>query len=419
MSINAPKGTKDIMPEDSCRWRSIESSFDEICRRYGFGEIRTPMFEYTELFSRGIGTSTDVVQKEMYTFEDKGGRSITLKPEGTSPVVRAFIQSRNYAGVQPNKYYYNTSCFRYEKPQAGRLREFHQFGVESFGSKSMMADAEVIALADEFLRSQCNSNLELRINSVGCRKCRPIYRSALQDFFRPHYDELCDTCKSRFDSNPMRILDCKSSEDKLLAADAPRMMDYLCDECRSAFDELKSYLDAMKIKYIVDSGIVRGLDYYTKTAFEFVTDKLGAQDTVCGGGRYDHLIEEIGAIDMPGVGFGLGKERLLMLLEMESDTNETKIFSAPEILLAYIGEEAKLYTLDVLRELRTNGIRAAVDVADRGLKGQMKYADKIGAAYTAVIGDDEIKSGEITIKNMKSGEQHKVNRNSIIKKIKM
>jgi len=401
-----------MLPRDSYKWHYIEEKWDEICREYGFRELRTPMFERTELFSRGVGDTTDIVQKEMYTFDDKGGRSITLKPEGTSPAVRAFLQNNLYADTQPTKIYYDTPCFRYENTQAGRLREFHQFGIENFGTASMLADAEIIALGHDFLSRMGIEDVELRISSVGCRSCRPVYRTALQDFLRPKYDCLCSTCKSRFDKNPMRILDCKSSEDQELVRGAPMMLDYLCDDCRKDFEDLKSYLDKMGIRYTVDPSIVRGLDYYTKTAFEFITTKLGAQGTVCGGGRYDHLIEEVGGPDMPGVGFGLGKERLLMLMDAcGSSFGEAP---APQIFLAWIGDEPKLYALGLLHELRSKGIRADMDTRERNLKGQMKYANKLGAAFTAVIGDDEVASGELTLKNMETSEQTKVRREDLV-----
>lgn len=416
MAIKAPKGTKDVMPEESYKWQYIENKFKDICDEYGFGEMRTPMFESTDLFNRGVGETTDIVQKEMYTFEDLGHRSITLKPEGTSPAVRAFIESKHYADMQPSKYYYNTPCFRYEKPQAGRLREFHQFGIENFGTPSMLADAEAIALAADFLNRMGVGDLELHINSVGCHECRPVYRKALQDFLRPHFDELCDTCKSRFDSNPMRILDCKSPEDQKIVEGAPMMIDYLCDDCRNALEELESYLDAMGIAYIVDPKIVRGLDYYTKTAFEFVTTKIGAQGTVCGGGRYDHLIEEIGGPSMPGVGWGMGKERLLLIMEQNgADFDGEK---ETELFIAYIGEEAKKYSLKLACEMRENGVRVAFDTHDRNLKGQLKYANKLGASYSVVIGDDEIVSGELTLKDMSTSDQTKVKRDQIIDHIR-
>ncbi len=416
MAIKAPKGTKDILPQDSYKWRYIESEWAKICAEYGFEEMRTPTFEATELFNRGIGDTTDVVQKEMYTFEDMGHRSITLKPEGTSPAVRAFIESNQYAETQPSKYYYNTPCFRYEKPQAGRLREFHQFGIENFGTSDMLADAEVIELASDFLGRMGIEDVELHISSVGCRKCRPLHRKALQDFLNPKFEELCDTCKGRFDKNPMRILDCKSPVCKELVQGAPMVLDYLCDDCRQALDELKSHLDAMDIKYIVDPSIVRGLDYYTKTAFEFITTKIGAQGTVCGGGRYDHLIEEVGGPDMPGVGFGLGKERLLMLMEAcgASFGEEQK----PELFVAWIGDEALSYSLKLVHEMRKSGVRTVLDTKARNLKGQLKYANKLGAAYSVVIGESEIETGELTLKNMSTSEQIKVSREKLIDTIR-
>ncbi len=412
MAMKAPKGTRDMLPQDAYRWQYIEEEWAKICSEYGFREIRTPVFESTDLFNRGVGDTTDIVQKEMYTFEDMGGRSITLKPEGTSPAVRAFIESNLYAETQPTKIFYDTPCYRYEKPQAGRLREFHQFGIENFGTPSMMADAEIIALGYDFLQRMGIEDIELHISSVGCRKCRPVYRKVLQDFLRPKYDCLCETCKSRFDKNPMRILDCKSPEDKEAVKDAPMMIDYMCEDCRKDFEELKSYLDAMGIDYVVDPSIVRGLDYYTKTAFEFITTKIGAQGTVCGGGRYDHLIEEVGGPDMPGVGFGLGKERLLLL--MDACGHDFGAAPAPQIFLAWIGDDAKLYALKLLHELRGKGIRAEMDTKERNLKGQMKYANKLGAAYTAVIGSDEVESGEITLKNMSTSEQTKVRREDLV-----
>ena len=411
MAIQAQKGTKDMLPQDAYKWHYIEEEWKKICREYGFKEIRTPMFEATELFNRGIGDTTDVVQKEMYTFKDLGDRSITLKPEGTSPTVRAFIESRLYAETQPTKLYYDIPCFRYEKPQSGRLREFHQFGIENFGTSGMLADAEIIALGYDFLQRMGITDVELHLSSVGCRECRPVYRKALQDFLRPKYDELCDTCKSRFEKNPMRILDCKSDKDQELVKGAPMMIDYLCDDCMKDFEELKKHLDSMGIEYVIDPSIVRGLDYYTKTAFEFITTKIGAQGTVCGGGRYDHLIEEVGGPDMPGVGFGLGKERLLMLMEAcgADFGGDTK----PQLFIAWIGDEARDYAVSLVSELRKEGISCEIDTRERNLKGQMKYANKLGAVYTAVIGDDEVKSGEITLKYMESGEQIKVKREDL------
>lgn len=415
MAIKAPKGTKDTMPRDSYKVQYIEREFSELCRLYGFREVRTPMFESTELFNRGVGETTDIVQKEMYTFEDLGHRSITLKPEGTSPAVRAFIESHDYAEMQPTKYYYDTPCFRYERPQAGRLREFHQFGVENFGTPDMMADAEVIALASDFIKKIGIEDVELRINSVGCRECRPVYRKALQDYLRLYYEELSDISKDRFELNPMRIIDSKDITDQRIAKDAPYMLDYLCDDCKAAFEALKTNLDAMGISYVVDPRIVRGLDYYTKTAFEFVTTKIGAQGTVCGGGRYDHLVEEIGGPSIPGVGFGLGKERLLILMEQNDIIVDNP--NVPDISVSFIGDKARLYALDLVHKLRACGVSAIIDTLNRNLKGQMKYANKLNARYSVVIGENEIEKGIVTLKNMNSGEQKEINAIDITKEI--
>ena len=415
MAIKAPKGTKDTMPRDSYKVQYIEKEFSELCRLYGFGEVRTPMFESTELFNRGVGETTDIVQKEMYTFEDLGHRSITLKPEGTSPAVRAFIESHDYAEMQPTKYYYDAPCFRYERPQAGRLREFHQFGVENFGTPDMMADAEVIALASDFIKKIGIEDVELRINSVGCRECRPVYRKALQDYLRPYYEDLSDISKDRFEANPMRIIDSKDITDQRIAKDAPYMLDYLCDDCKAAFEALKTNLDAMGISYVVDPRIVRGLDYYTKTAFEFVTTKIGAQGTVCGGGRYDHLVEEIGGPSIPGVGFGLGKERLLILMEQNDIIVDDP--NVPDISVSFIGDKARLYALDLVHKLRACGVSAIIDTLNRNLKGQMKYANKLNARYSVVIGENEIEKGIVTLKNMNSGEQKEINAIDITKEI--
>jgi len=413
--ISAPKGTKDLLPDQVYKWHYVENKFSDICKRYGFKEIRTPMFEHTEVFARGIGDTTDVVQKEMYTFNDHAGRSITLKPEGTSGAVRAFIEHKQYAEVQPTKYYYNTDCFRYEKPQAGRLRHFHQFGIEVFGTSDMLADAEVISLGYDFLTELGITEIQLRINSVGCPDCRRKYRDALKEFLKPRYDELCNTCKDRYERNPMRILDCKSEICKKIVENAPRMLDYLCDDCRNAFEELKTNLTSMGIEYVIDPNIVRGLDYYTKTAFEFVTTKIGAQGTVCGGGRYDHLIEELGGPPIPGVGFGLGIERLIMLME----ANDVKFpeESRPEVFIAVMGEAAKSFGLKLCRELRQKGVIAEMDTLSRNIKGQFKYADRLGAKYTLVIGEDELKKGVVSLKDMAKSEQREIKIENIYEEI--
>lgn len=412
MLTNAPKGTKDMLPDQAYKWQYIEKAFADICRKYGFEEIRTPVFEHTELFQRGVGDTTDIVQKEMYSFQDYGKRNITLKPEGTSPVVRAYVEHKLYAGVQPSKFYYNIPCFRYEKPQAGRLRQFHQFGIETFGTKDMMADAEIISLADDFLKAMGITDVELRINSVGCPECRKKHREALRKFLEPKYEQLCDTCKDRFNKNPMRILDCKSPVCQELVAGAPVMLDYLCDECSDAFDELKANLDAMNIHYVVDPGIVRGLDYYTKTAFEFVTTRIGAQGTVCGGGRYDHLVEEIGGPETPGVGFGLGKERLL--LTMEACGAEIPEPEGADVFIAVMGDKAKAAGLGLMRQLRQKGARVQMDIMGRNIKNQFKYANRIKARKTVVIGDNELENNSFAIKDMKTSQQVMVPMESII-----
>lgn len=416
MLTNAPKGTKDIMMDQIYKWHYVEKKWKEICARYGFKEIRTPIFEHTELFQRGVGDTTDIVQKEMYTFEDHGGRSITLKPEGTSPAVRAFIEHKQYAEVQPIKLYYDIPCFRYEKPQSGRLRQFHQFGVETFGTTNMVADAEIIAIGYDFLTSMGVTDLTLEINSVGCPECRAKHRKALKDFLAPKYDQLCDTCKSRYEKNPMRILDCKSPIDQELVQGAPMMVDFLCDDCKNAFEDLQKNLDALEIPYVINPKIVRGLDYYTKTAFEFVTNSLGAQGTVCGGGRYDNLVEEVGGPPIPGVGFGLGKERLLML--MEANGVEIPKPSDCDVFIATMGEAAKLYGQKLLFNLRRNGIKCQIDDLQRNFKGQFKYADRLGAKYAVVIGDNELETGVATLKDMEKGEQSEVKFDNLIDELK-
>ena len=405
MLTNAPKGTKDVLPAEVYKWHYVEDAFKNICDRYGYREIRTPDFEHTELFKRGVGDTTDIVQKEMYTWE-QAKRSLTLRPEGTSPVVRAMVQNKMYAEIQPLKLYYDIPCFRYEKPQSGRLRAFHQVGIEVFGTNNMMADAEVIALADDFLKEMGITDVELRINSIGCPKCREEYKSALRRFLKPHYDELCDTCKSRYETNPMRILDCKSPEDQEIVKDAPRMLDYICDECQEAFDELQEDLKALGVEYTIDPGIVRGLDYYTKTAFEFVAGGLGAQSTVCGGGRYDDLSEELGGPPIPGVGFGLGLERLL--LTMEAAGVEIPQPEGADAFIVFMGDQAKKIGLSLMRRLRSKGYHVEMDIMARNMKNQFRYADRTKAKKTLVIGDDEIANNSVTIKDMQTGNQRTV-----------
>lgn len=406
MLTNAPKGTKDTLPSQVYKWHYVEKAFADICAKYGFKEIRTPMFEHTELFARGVGDTTDIVQKEMYTFQDYAKRSITLKPEGTSPVARSFVEHKAYADTQPSKYYYITPCFRYEKPQSGRLREFHQFGIEVFGTGNMLADAEVICLANDFLASLGIDNVELQINSVGCPHCREDHRKALREFLKEKYDGLCDTCKDRYERNPLRILDCKSKECQALVEGAPMMIDYLCDECKDAFEDVQKNLTSMGVDFVVNPGIVRGLDYYTKTAFEFVTGSIGAQGTVCGGGRYDHLMEELGGPPIPGVGFGLGIERLL--LTMEAAGIEIPEPEGTDVFIAVMGDAAKSFGLKLLRQLRQAGVHAEMDVLARNIKGQFKYANRINAKKTIVIGDNELAEKKVAVKDMVTSEQTEI-----------
>lgn len=401
--IKKPRGTEDILPNDSKIWRLIENTAHEICAKYGYKEIRTPVFEDTSLFSRGVGDTTDVVQKEMYTFNDKGGRSITLRPEGTASLVRSYIENSLYANPQPTKLYYLISCYRYEKPQSGRLREFHQFGLECFGSDSSATDAEIITLAFDFFKTLGVKDLSLNLNSIGCEKCKPKYNEELKKYFSSHIDKLCDTCKDRLEKNPMRIIDCKSPVCQEVCADAPRMIDYLCEDCDSHFNQLTSYLDKLNIKYAIDPNIVRGLDYYTKTVFEITSDALGAQSTVCGGGRYNGLVEELGGKPTPGIGFAMGIERLILILK--SQGIELGESLGPNIFVASIGDNASLTAQKLVYDLRNKGLWAERDLCNRSVKAQMKYANKLGACYSIVIGDDEVLNNKASLKNMGTGEE--------------
>ena len=401
--IKKPRGTEDILPNDSKIWRLIENTAHEICAKYGYKEIRTPVFEDTSLFSRGVGDTTDVVQKEMYTFNDKGGRSITLRPEGTASLVRSYIENSLYANPQPTKLYYLISCYRYEKPQSGRLREFHQFGLECFGSDSSATDAEIITLAFDFFKTLGVKDLSLNLNSIGCEKCKPKYNEELKKYFSSHIDKLCDTCKDRLEKNPMRIIDCKSPVCQEVCANAPRMIDYLCEDCDSHFKQLTSYLDKLNIKYTIDPNIVRGLDYYTRTVFEITSDALGAQSTVCGGGRYNGLVEELGGKPTPGIGFAMGIERLILILK--SQGIELGESLGPNIFVASIGDNASLTAQKLVYDLRNKGLWAERDLCDRSVKAQMKYANKLGACYSIVIGNDEVLNNKASLKNMDTGEE--------------
>ena len=400
--INKPRGTEDIFPEDSPLWRKIEQTAHEICASYGFKEIRTPVFEDTSLFQRGVGDTTDVVQKEMYTFEDKGGRSITLRPEGTASLARSFIENSLYANPQPTKLYYLISCYRYEKPQSGRLREFHQFGTECFGATSDKTDAEIISLALTFFEKLGVKDLQLNINSIGCPECKKAYNEKLRAYFEQYTDELCETCKTRLQKNPMRIIDCKSEICSRIAEKAPKMIDNLCDECSEHFKKTTSYLDAMDIKYKVNPDIVRGLDYYTRTVFEITSRALGAQSTVCGGGRYNGLVEELGGKPTEGIGFAVGIERLVLIMKAQGLCDNLQ--NTTDIFIAAIGDKADVYSQKLVYDLRRMGIAAEQDLCQRSVKAQMKYANKLGAKFSIVLGDDEIDQHKADIKNMETGE---------------
>lgn len=402
----AIKGTKDVLPAESYKNQYIEATCLSVAENFGYKEMRTPVFEHTELFQRGVGDTTDVVQKEMYTFDDKGGRSITLRPEGTAGAARAFLENGLSNEALPQKICYLTSCYRYEKPQAGRLREFHQFGIECFGATSPLADAEMISLAKQVFDELGVQKLHLELNSIGCPKCRADYHNALRDYFKAHTNELCDTCNERLERNPMRILDCKSPVCKGISKNAPVVLDYLCDECKEHFEKVKSYLDAMNIEYIVNPQIVRGLDYYTKTVFEFVSDEIGSQGTVCGGGRYDGLIEELGGQHTPSLGFGMGLERIQLVMEAQGcafpEPNKLDLF------IVALGEKAELKAVEIAKDMRSEGFSVQYDLNSRSLRAQMKYADKVCAKYLVVIGEDEVNSGIAKLKDMQTGESTEV-----------
>ena len=403
MEMQAPKGTKDMLPQDAYKWHFVEKTFRDVAKYYGMREIRAPMFEHTELFARGVGDTTDIVQKEMYTFNDKGNRSITLKPEGTAGAGRAFIESRLFNEAQPTKLYYITPCFRYENVQKGRFRQFHQFGTEVYGSKEPSMDAEVIALAMQVLKTLGLQSLSLNINNLGCPKCRPNYNEALKNYLKENYDNLCPLCQSRFEKNPMRILDCKERKCNEITKNAPIILDYMCEECDTHFDSVKKYLTALNIPFTVDPGIVRGLDYYSHTVFEIISDdpKLGAGATVGGGGRYNGLIEEIGGPATPGVGFAFGMERLLLALDNEEDEDEDGL----DCYIMPLGEEAKDLAMQIIAMLRANGFTCEMDHVSRGLKGQFKSADRFNAHFSIILGEEEVKNEVVNIKCNHDKEQ--------------
>lgn len=417
MLTKAPRGTKDITPKDAYKWNYVENKFREVCALFGYEEMRTPIFEHTELFKRSVGDTTDIVQKEMYSFEDKGKRDITLKPEGTAGVVRAFIENKLYAETQPTKLFYMTPCFRYERPQAGRQRQFHQFGIEALGSDKPSLDAEVIALAVQFFNEVGLKDLVVSINSVGCPTCRAKYNEILKAYLDSKADVLCETCLERKDKNPMRVIDCKNPTCQENLQDVPFMVDHLCDDCSEHFKKVQEYLNEMEINYVVDKKIVRGLDYYKKTAFEIISNDIGAQSTVCGGGRYDGLVEQIGGPKgVSGIGFGLGVERLLLTLE--NNNIEIENPHAMDIFIVTIGDKAKTKSFKILKDLRSEHISAENDHLDRSVKAQFKYSDKINAKFTIVIGDDELENDSATLKNMATSEQTTIKLSDIVKELK-
>ncbi|MDL2206591.1 histidine--tRNA ligase [Eubacteriales bacterium OttesenSCG-928-N13] len=417
MLTQAPKGTKDILPQDSANWQFIEQCMRDLCALGGYREIRTPVFEHTELFLRGVGDTTDVVQKEMYTFDDKGGRSITLKPEGTAGAVRAFLEAHLESEPLPCKMYYiSTPVFRYEKPQSGRLREHHQLGIEVFGAKDASCDAEGIKLALDQLKACGIEGLKLAINSIGCPECRKVYNERLKEFLRPLLPNLCSTCNDRFERNPMRILDCKVPEDQLLVADAPSVLDCLCEDCQTHFDRLQAYLSALGIDFVIDPRIVRGLDYYSRTVFEIITETENGPLTVCGGGRYDGLIEQLGGPATPGFGFGMGVERILMLQQAQGYQREQcPIY---DLFIATMGDEARIYGLELADALRKQGVHCDIDHAARSLKAQFKCANKMNAPKVAVIAGDELAKGIIKLRDMAASEERELTREQLIEQSK-
>ncbi len=415
MLTNAPRGTKDILPDTVGEWTYVEQKIRELCDRYGYQEIRTPMFEHTELFHRGIGEGTDVVDKEMYTFTDRGQRSITLRPENTASAVRAYLQNKLYGENSLTKLFYIGSMFRYDRPQAGRMREFHQFGIEALGEENPAVDAEVIMLAMDFLTSLGLKDLKLSLNSVGCPKCRPIYRKVLQDYFRDKLDTLCDDCKDRFERSPLRILDCKTDADKPFMPAAPKITDCLCDECKDHFHKVQEYLTQAGVEFELDPRLVRGLDYYTKTAFEIKYAPLGAQSAIAGGGRYDGLIEEIGGKPTPAVGFASGLERVLLALEKQELLPE--MTKTADAFVVALGESASGPAFKLLTKLRQAGLKANMDYAGRSMKAQMKQANKAKARFALIIGEDEVKESCVMLKDMEKSEQQKVSFDTIIEKL--
>ena len=406
MNVKKPRGTSDILPAEMPAWRFVEDTCRKQAAIYGFSEIRFPTFESTELFARGVGGTTDIVQKEMYTFTDKDDRSMTLRPEGTACVCRSVVENGLYAASLPLKLYYLSNFFRYEKPQAGRTREFFQFGCECFGPSTPQADAEAILLGSSVIRELGIKGCTLHINSIGCADCRPQYRAALKEYFAAHYDELCDTCCARLETNPLRILDCKSPVCSAIAAGAPKTTDHLCDNCRAHYESLKSILANAGVDFVEDPRCVRGLDYYTGTVFEFVHGGIGAQAALGGGGRYNGLIAELGGPELPAIGFALGLSRLIMAMQTENvplpGSAENSLYIAP------LGAEAAEATASLCERLRARGVVCETDITGRSAKAQLKYADKSGHTFVAVIGSDELAAGTCELKNLRSGEKSSV-----------
>ena len=403
MKINVPRGTADILPEEAELWNYIEEKAKNAFKRYNYLEIRTPIFEQTELFQKGVGETTDIVEKEMYTFKDKSDRSLTLRPEGTAPVVRSFVENKLYSSPDPVKLYYNGPMFRYERPQSGRTRQFTQIGVEALGSNDPSIDAEVISLAIKQFEDMGLQDLRLELNSVGCKKCRPVHRASLVAHLKESKDQLCKDCRSRLERNPMRILDCKNESCKLLTASAPTIDQFLCDDCQEHYTSVKEYLTALNIDYVENPRLVRGLDYYTQTAFEIIADSIGAIGTICGGGRYNGLVSEMGGDDVPGIGFAYSLERISLALKTQGvEPSEKKDLDA---YLISLGEPAKKTAAILLNQLRNQGLKAEMDYLDRKMKAQMKAADRAKASYVIIIGEDELASNQLIVRNMLNGEQ--------------
>ena len=415
-TIQRPKGTKDLLPDESYKWQYVERKVSYILVNYGFIEIRVPVFEYTELFQRGVGETTDVVQKEMYTFDDKGGRSITLRPEGTAGAVRAYLENGMSSKPSPVKLWYNMAMYRYENVQKGRLREFHQIGAELIGSSSYLADVETILMAKAIFDGLNIKGIKLNINSIGCPKCRSTYQNKLREFLGNNLEQYCDTCKTRFEKNPMRILDCKEKKCKELNVGAPMMIDYLCEECNTHFENVKNALKGANLEFEIDSSIVRGLDYYTKTVFEFVDDNSGL--TVLGGGRYDGLVEEFGGTPTPAIGFATGVERLMEMFE--ANTFEKPTEKMPDLYIVATGDKESGKAMILAEELRKDNLYIETDIMERSFKAQLKYADKIGAKNLIVIGENELNSNRVNVKNMSTGEEVEIELSAkeIIKLIK-